>query len=154
MGVTHISNDVTYQETMLANDTQLFSPLTEPLLPPEEGTDPCILHQLDGCLRRWPLVLGCGLTLRHFFLIIGLIWTAHWFCIFCKCETKEKCEAKRKKGRLGMIWFFIITSAQASSKFKVTHCKFSQQNWNCKEKVHSKLNVLLLQSSMTFFRGK
>lgn len=44
MGVTDISNDVTYQETMFTNNTQLFGPLAKPLFPPEEGTDFGISH--------------------------------------------------------------------------------------------------------------
>lgn len=36
---------------MVFDDTQLFGPLAQPLLPPQEGTDPSVLHQLNGRLR-------------------------------------------------------------------------------------------------------
>lgn len=47
----------THQEAMFSNDTQLLGPLAQPLLPPEEGADAHVLHQLDGRLGGRPLVL-------------------------------------------------------------------------------------------------
>lgn len=42
---------------MVFDDAELFGPLAQPLLPPQEGADPRVLHQLDGRLGRRPLVL-------------------------------------------------------------------------------------------------
>lgn len=52
------SGGSTHQQPGVLDNTQLFCPLSQPLLPPQEGTDAGILHQLDGGLRGWPL-MGC-----------------------------------------------------------------------------------------------
>lgn len=36
---------------MVLDDTQLLGPLAQPLLPPQEGTDMSVLHELNGGLR-------------------------------------------------------------------------------------------------------
>lgn len=35
---------------MVFDDAELFGPLAQPLLPPQEGADPSVLHQLNGSL--------------------------------------------------------------------------------------------------------
>lgn len=57
---------------MLFDDAQLLGPLAEPLLPPQEGADASVLHQLDGRLRRRPLVLS-RLPSSHLLLVVRLV---------------------------------------------------------------------------------
>lgn len=62
---------------MVLDDAQLLGPLAQPLLPPQEGADASVLHQLNGRLSRWPLVLRRRrLPPGHFLLIVGLVGTA------------------------------------------------------------------------------
>jgi hypothetical protein len=44
-------------EAAVLDDAQLLGPLAQPLLPPQEGADAGVPHQLDGRLGRRPLVL-------------------------------------------------------------------------------------------------
>lgn len=68
----------THQQAIVFDDAQLFGPLAQPLLSPQEGTDPSVLHQLDGGLRRWPLMLRrWRLSSGHLLLIVGLVRTAN-----------------------------------------------------------------------------
>lgn len=46
-----VSESFTHQQAIVFDDTQLFGPLAQPLLPPQEGTNPSVLHQFNGRLR-------------------------------------------------------------------------------------------------------
>lgn len=84
-----VSESFTHQQAIVFDDTQLFGPLAQPLLPPQEGTNPSVLHQFNGRLRWWPLVLRWRrLFSGYFLLIVGLVWTAH--CLPIIYETKIK----------------------------------------------------------------
>lgn len=56
---------------MVLDDAELLGPLAQPLLPPQEGADVSVLHQLNGGFCRRPLVLRRRrLSSGHFLLIV------------------------------------------------------------------------------------
>lgn len=68
---------------MVLDDAELLGPLAQPLLPPEEGADASVLHQLDGRLGRRPLVLRRRrLSPGHLLLVVRLVGTADRLPVF------------------------------------------------------------------------
>lgn len=73
---------MTHQQSRVADDAQLLGPLAQPLLPPEEGADAGVLHQLDGGLAGRPLVLRRPrLALGDLLLVVGLVGAADRFAV-------------------------------------------------------------------------
>lgn len=90
---------MTHQQSCVADDAQLFGPLAQPLLPPEEGADAGVLHQLDGGLAGRPLVLRRSrLALGDLLLVIRLIGAADGVAIIWG-KHRESVGAVRERRR-------------------------------------------------------
>lgn len=77
-----------YQKLALLDDTQLFGPLPQPFLSPEERTDAGIFHQLNGGLWRRPL-MGHRFPFGILFLVIRFIGATNRFHLICGEQSKE-----------------------------------------------------------------
>ena len=82
---------MTHQQARVTDDAQLLGPLAQPLLPPEEGADVGVLHQLDGGLGGRPLVLRRRLALGDLLLVVRLVGAADRLTVVW-VDTRDKGE--------------------------------------------------------------
>lgn len=87
---------MTHQQSCVADDAQLLGPLAQPLLPPEEGADAGVLHQLDGGLAGRPLVLRRPrLALGDLLFVVGLVGAADRVSIVWWTQDAQEGEKHR-----------------------------------------------------------